>query len=251
MWLVLCSSHDASAHWAYKGLGARGLAPLHMISAEALTYSRLWEHRLGADGAGVSFTLPDGRVFSDKEVRGVLNRMSWVSVGHLSVSRDHDYFSQEFAAFFMSWLYALPEPVLNRPTPQGLCGQWRHLSEWVLLASQAGLPTPLYRQSSFDRVDEMKGQRTLFPAGTPTRQAIVLSGRVFGQPGMPDEIRANCLRFAALSGTSLIGIDFSRGDESAWAFAGATPLPDLRAGGEPLLDVLAEELSTGAREATR
>ena len=32
-----------------------------------------------------------------------------------------------------NWLNALPGPLLNQPTPQGLCGNWRHPSAWAVL----------------------------------------------------------------------------------------------------------------------
>ncbi len=248
MWLVLSSSTDASAHWAYGGLRARGFAPLEMISAEALAYSQRWEHRLGSDGVGISLTLSDGRTISNGEVRGVLNRLTYVPTQHLFVTRDHDYMSQEFTAFFMSWLYALPQPVLNRPTPQGLCGPWRHVSEWVLLASQAGLPTLPFRQSSLDTINEMKVERKVFPAGTPIIQTITVGSHVSSPQKMPPEIDEGCRRLAAMTGTALLGVDFARTPAGAWAFAGATPVPDLRPGGEPLLDALATALRTNAQQ---
>jgi hypothetical protein len=245
MWLVLCPDYDSPARWAFEGLRARGLAPLEFVSAEALTRSRRWEHRVGADGADVQFELPDGRVLRGRDVRGVLNRLTHVPVGHLRATRDHDYMTQEFTAFFMSWLYALPGPILNRPTPQGLGGRWRHSSEWVLLASSAGLPTPPYRLSSQDGHDEMTaGERSLLPAGTKTRQVVVVAGQTFAPFAVPDEISAGCVRLAAAAETPLLGVDFSAGGE--WTFAGATPLPDLRAGGAPLLDALARALRAEA-----
>ncbi len=252
MWLVLCPGYDAPAHWAFEGLRARGLAPLELVSAESLARGRRWEHRVGADGAAVRLELADGRVLDGQDVRGVLNRLTHAPVGHLAATRDHDYMTQEFTAFFMSWLYALPGPILNRPTPQGLGGRWRHSSEWVLLASSAGLPTPPYRLSSADEHDELDaGERSLFPAGTPTQQVVVVGESAFAPHSVPAYIRECCVRLAADAETPLLGVDFAHGPGGGWAFAGATPLPDLRAGGAPLLDALARALraETG-KEAT-
>ena len=244
MWLILCSSHDAHALWAYEGLKARGLAPLEMVSAEALPYSLRWEHRLDAEGARLSVTLRDGRTITSDRLRGVLNRLTHVPTQHLSMSSDHDYMTQEFTAFFMSWLNALPQPVLNPVTPQGLCGHWRHLSEWVLLASAAGLPTPTYRQSSLDEIDETRAERKLFPPTTPTRHVIVVGTEVVSPADPPREIRDGCRRLAQLSATPLLGVEFAATPASAWTFAGASPLPELSFGGEPLLDALAAALGT-------
>lgn len=249
MWLVLCPGYDAPALWAFEGLRARGLAPLELVRAESLPQSRRWEHRVGADGAGVRVELPDGRVLRSEEVRGVLNRLTHVTVGPLAATRDHDYITQEFTAFFMSWLYALPGPILNRPTPQGLGGRWRHASEWVLLASSVGLPVPPYRLSSLDGHDELAtGERRLFPPGTPTRQAVVVGGVTFAPEGMPAELSDACARLAAAADTPLLGVDFAEGARGRWTFAGATPLPDLRAGGGPLLDALARALGAETRK---
>jgi len=84
--------------------------------------------------------------------------------------------------------------------------------------------------------------RRLHPVGVPTVGAVVLGDRVFG-PSFPPEIRAACLRLAQLSKTTLLGIEFTASASgNVWTFAGATPMPDLRMGGEPLLNALAEEL---------
>ena len=84
--------------------------------------------------------------------------------------------------------------------------------------------------------------RKLFPNGTPTTLAIAVGDRVIG-PTLPREIRDGCLRLAHLAQTPLLGIEFVRDTSSnSWSFAGATHMPDLRLGGEPLLDALAAEL---------
>jgi hypothetical protein len=240
MWLILCSAQDVSALWAYQALRARGLQPLELVTAEMLSYRARWDHRVGVSGASISITLADGRVITNDSVRGTLNRLTHVSLQHLARTPDYDYVTQEYAAFFMSWLYALRQPVLNRADAQGLCGAWRHISEWVSLAARAGLPTPAYRQTSRDQMDEALQMRRLFPLGTPTTSAIVVGGKVVGPP-LPPEIRAACLRLANLSQTPLLGIEFVT-SRNSWTFAGATPMPDLRLGREPLIDALAAEL---------
>lgn len=253
MWLVLCPGYDASARWAFEGLRARGLAPIEIVSGEALALARNWEHRVGSEGAAVQLELSDGRRIRGRDVRGVLNRLTHAPVGHLAATRDHDYMTQEFTAFFMSWLHALPGPILNRTTAQGLGGRWRHTSEWVLLASAAGLPTPPYRLSSEDEHDELTaGERGLFPAATPRQQVIVLGRQTFAPSAVPAEVSAGCVRLGAAAETPLLGVDFVVAPGGGWTFAGATPLPDLRAGGAPLLDALARALRAGnGKEATR
>ena len=252
MWLVLCSANDQSAHWAYDGLKRRGLKPLEIVYAEALPFSLRWEHRVGADGVSISVTLPDGRVIDSDSVRGALNRVVGVAPLPATYSPDAEYANSEIPAFFLSWMYGLPGPVLNRATAQGLSGQWRHISEWVCLASRAGLEVPAYRQSSQDRINEAITERRLFPLGTPTRTLIVIEGNVCGAD-VPPAIREGCARLSELSGTSILGVEFvltPQRDASGynWMFAGATPLPDLRYGGEELLDQIALILTTNAAQ---
>lgn len=245
MWLIFCSASDAAADWASRGLRQRGLEPLETVYAEALPYGLRWEHRIGAAGACVSVELRDGRRITSGGLRGVLNRLTHVPTQHLSMLPDQEYISQELTAFFMSWLYALPGPVLNRPTAQGLCGPWRHVSEWALLAARAGLPVPVYRQGGDDQIDETRTERRLFPLGTPTTSAVVLGGRLFGPQMFPEGIEEGCVRLSTLVSTPLLGVELARDGRGEWQFAGATPLPDLTLGGDALLDALAEELGAG------
>lgn len=249
MWLILCASNDISALWAYQGLKARGLEPLELVTAEMLASSLRWEHRVGADGASIDITLADGRRIRGDTIHGVLNRLLSVPPGHLLLAHpaDRDYATQELTAFYMSWLYSLPRPVLNRPRPPGLSGQWRHVSEWVWLASKAGLPVPDYRQSSHALIEETGAERRLVPIGTPVNTLIVIKGHVVGAPA-PAEILTGSQRLAELSGTSLLGIEFAPGPASPWSFAGATSWPDLRLGGEALLDRLASVLQGDPEE---
>jgi len=239
MWFLLCASNDVPALWVHQGLKAHGLAPLELVTDTMLGRGARWDHQLGADGVVIDVTLADGRRIRNDTVRGVINRLLWVPSeqllrGHPS---DREYATQEFYAFFMSWLYALPRPVLNRPTPRGLCGQWRHMSEWIWLATKAGLPTPEYRRSSRDYILEMDESSRIVPIGTPVNTLIVVKGHVVGVPA-PSSICEGCQRLAEFARTELIGIEFTDGPTGPWTFAGATAFPDLRIGGEALLDML-------------
>jgi hypothetical protein len=243
MWLVLYASMDDSALWASQGLQARGLKPLECVSAEMLAQSQRWEHRVDAQGATIDITLADGRHIRNDAIQGVLNRLVCVPFEPLRLAHpvDREYASQELTAFCLSWLYALPSPVINRATPQGLAGQWRHRSEWLRLAACAGLPTPLYRETSEDAREERDWQGRFVPSDTPVQTVFVVADQVVGT-ALPSHIRHGCRRLAELSHTALLGVEFTAGSAGAWTFAGATPLPDLRLGGETLLDALAGAL---------
>jgi len=243
MWLVLCETHDAAAAWAHSSLRARGLAPLEILSAEQLALSEFQEHRLEAARTTLRFRTEGGLQVDGQRLRGIVNRLWTVPTGHWrqASQADQGYVQQELFAFFLSWLHALPCPVLNRPTPQGLCGQWRQESEWAWLARQAGLPVAPYRQTSRDSVDESRGERRLVPAGALVQTAIVVGGRVVGA-AVPPEIAAGCVRLSQLARTALLGVDLIGSAGAGWRFAGASPTPDLRLGGEPLVDALMHEL---------
>jgi hypothetical protein len=177
----------------------------------------------------------------------VLNRLVTVPyepLRHLE-PEDRDYASQELTAFFLSWLHALPCPVLNRATPQGLSGAWRHRSEWVWLAAQAGLPTPRYRQSSSSG-GQVRDAGITSPAST-VATVLVVGRQVVGESA-PSSILSGCQRLARLTGTHLLGIEFTADAGGAWTFSGATPQPDLRLGGSALLDALSSAFQGGKEE---
>lgn len=249
MWLVLCASNDVSAIWAYQGLKIRGLTPLELVTLEMLEYGVRWEHRLRADSVSIDITLADGRRIRNDNISGVLNRLLWVPSEHLLLvhTSEREYATHELIAFFTSWLYALPKPVLNRPTPQGLSGRWRHVSEWVWLASKAGLPTLDYRQTCHDDIPKMYVEGRIVPIGTPVKTIIIVEGHVVDELAPPD-IREGCKRLAELTRTELLGVEFADGPAGPWTFAGATTFPDLRLGGQELLDVLAYVLKCEPEE---
>lgn len=257
MWLVLCSSADHAAMWAFNGLKELGLAPLELVTSECLAYSRLWEHRLGASGVHIKIGLPDGRMICSSRVRGALNRLLSPppELVNLAVAADREYATAEMSALYMSWLHGLPGPVLNRSTPQGICGRWRHRSEWAWLASRAGLPIAKFEMSGRDPIEA--GYYSLAPSASPVTSVIMLGDEVIGKE-VPTDIVAGCRRFMELAETDLLGIDFyvepsctkpssmkSGGD---WKFANASPFPDLTLGGRPLLERLAHILQNGDKQ---
>lgn len=239
MWLVLCAADDRSARWAARGLRARGLTPFIIVTAEQLARGRRWVHRLGAVGVAAAVTLPDGRRLDATTIRGVFNRLAAVPFGRYQPVHpaDRAYVAEERAAFVLSWLHALPAPVLNRPTPGGLAGRWRPASEWTWLATRAGLPVADYRH------DERTASRPPALPNGATR-VIVITGEVVGAALAPP-LHAACRRLAGLADTAVLGIDFAAESGGALTFAGATPLPDLRLGGLAGLDLLAGALGGG------
>lgn len=243
MYLILCSSSDASALWAHNGLQCMGVNPILLLTPETLSSINFWEHRVGNTGARTSFRSA-GYGISDQTLKGVLNRLTGPPQTIFSqvAPGDRDYGLQELNAFYMSWLSSLSCPVFNPSTPQGLAGRWFHVSELLLLAHQAGLTTPEYRQSAAD--PQEKGFQPLAPVPAPGQKVIVFEEGVFGAE-IPPELRVSCCRFAKLCRTPLLEIDFFHTAASPWTFSHATPVPDLQAGGEPLLQALARRFTKG------
>jgi hypothetical protein len=248
MWLVLCEPYDSEAHWAAEGLRARGLAPLEVVTGHDLVGAARWVHRLGAGEASVEIALGDGRTIDSRRVRGAFNRLFAPSPWHVTLLRaeDREYATQEWAALYLSWLYALPGQVINRATPHGLSGQWRHNSEWLWLAAQAGLPTlPLTLRWQPVADPGSDWLTPLVPPGTPTRLEFVVDGWPL-DGSLPAAVAEGCRRLAALAGLRLLGVELAATQASPWTFVGAQVCPPLQAGGAPLLDALAHALAPQA-----
>jgi hypothetical protein len=238
MWLVLCTATDIAALTVARGLVTRGLQPLEIISAEELACNLRFEHRLTTGACSVHITLADGRVINSAAVRGTLNRLHAIPYAHLRTANatDRQYAEQELFALYLSWLNALPGVMLNRPSPQGLCGDWRHPAEWAWLANRSGLATARYQQS------EAHNPVTFYPIETrTTRTLIVVNGACYGAEA-PQRVADGCSRLAELSETPLLGCDFSLSPSGDWIFSNASPLPDLRKGGASLQTAIADAL---------
>jgi hypothetical protein len=58
--------------------------------------------------------------------------------------------------------------------------------------------------------------------------------------GLPKDILGGCLQLARVADTPLLGIDLAQDTAGQWIFAAATPMPDLRVGGDAFLNALVE-----------
>jgi hypothetical protein len=190
-------------------------------------------HRVDESGASFEARLPDGRVLASRDVDGVLNRAGFARVGPLRFATETDsaYAREELSALLLSLLECLAAVAVNRPCASGLSGAWRPLAKWTLLAAEAGLPVAPVRLSP---------RSTWEPPAPGDARVLVLGGRVFGTT----EYGPECVRLARLAGTDLLGIDLRRDDGHRAVFAGADPMPDLRLGGDALLDALHDHLTT-------
>lgn len=256
MWYVLCERGDLAALWAFRGLRERGLAPIEIVSGDEIAAALRIDHRIGASGVTTELHLARGLTISSATARGVLNRLVVPPAAGqaLAAPEDREYARQEVMALTMSWLHGLPCPVLGRPSPQGLAGPWLHQSEWITLAARAGLHPVPYRRSSADDPDAVGPAAGRMPTGAHRTAFWALDPRVAGlndrgpdesdvvvdgAPGAaPPEVVAGIRRLGRLVGAGLLGVELG----ADWAFVAASPLPDLRSGGAPLLDLIASAL---------
>ncbi|MDN3295826.1 hypothetical protein QWM81_17570 [Streptomyces ficellus] len=233
MWLVLCDPADDAALWAGAGLRERGLAPLDVIAPRTLVSSARSVHRLDSGRACFEIALPNERVLRSDDIDGVLNRLVHVPLEDLALASQADlsYAARELSALVLSWLECVAPVMVNRPDPRGTAGAWRTAAEWTVLAATAGLPVgPL----------PLTSRRTSEPATPPTTSAVVVGEHVFCDEPVR-HLAPACGTLARLAGTDLLGVDLGADDRHP-RFAGATPLPDLRRGGSPLIDRLYRHL---------
>jgi hypothetical protein len=275
MWLLLYCDGDESALWAAEGLARRGLTPLMRVTSTMLASASRWEHCVEDTGSAYTrVALADGVTLDSRAISGTLNRLDhlpWDWPGQATAA-DRDYAASELLAFFASWLHSLPAPVVNPPSPGSLAGPCFSFPGWVMRAARAGLATATYREESRAGIP---GTHTvtydgaeLLPSGLPTgRECGAVASRVHtlyvvgpqvftaeGTPAPPQVVREGCQRLAGEAGAVLLGVDFLvelGGPEEQWLFVGATPLPDLRPGGEVLLDALSATLGSPAGARTR
>lgn len=244
MILVICHEGDASAEWATHALRRRGLSPTLMTGRDLAAITG-WRHTVDPTGRTAwTVRLAGGDLLSSADVRGVLNRLTgvpWAWLRRIG-GPDVDYAAREMQAFYLSWLQTLSEPILNRPTPQGLCGNMRHPSAWAALAASVGLPVRPFRQGCGDDPADV-WQSTQEPRGATL---VVVGSQVIGPDALVRRYRTGCVRLSRKAGCALLGIDFAEFPVGEWRVTGASPLPDLIQFGESLADALADSLGQAA-----
>ena len=236
----LCDVYDAAAYWAAEQLQHAG-HDVSVATAAQLDAAVRLQHRISRSGScSVEIQLADGRCLSDRDGVGILNRLSAVAPDRLQAiaGPERDYALQEMHALFLSWLNAFPGKMLNRPTTQGLGGNWRHPSAWALLAGQAGLESAAYRQSE---CSDPNADWALPPCPDAITVYCV-DGRLATLGELPPSLAEACLTLGSLTGDAFIGIDLLS-DRDRWSFHSASPRPDLCKGGHLLIDALSQAFS--------
>ena len=104
------------------------------------------------------------------------------------------------------------------------------------LAARAGLNTNGYVQGAPAAGDGLQA------VGSGVISITAIDGRGIGK-GVSDELADACGRLGVLAKTRLLGVEL---DARNGAFISASPLPDLRCGGEAVIDALASALRAAA-----
>jgi hypothetical protein len=74
---------------------------------------------------------------------------------------------------------------------------------------------------------------------------IVVGRQVVGST-VPRSIAERSMVLSEIARQPLLGVDFTQEADGRWVFAGASPKPDLRLGGNELLDALTLSLQEGS-----
>lgn len=238
--LVLCDVADSAALWAARELEGRGLE-VEVLTGSVLDSAVRWEHRVSDHGASFAIELFDGRRVSSDGPVSVLNRLTFVPTDRLNRvagTQDAGYAAQEMHALFLSWLYSIPGPVVNRPSPQGLAGRWRHRSQWACLAASAGLRAAPYRESSTDPLAAVPAPPR------PTVTVFAVGERMLAPPAVPRAVAEGCRELARLAGETLLGVDLVLSPTGDWEVTAATATPYFPLAGKAMIDALQEALAT-------
>lgn len=238
MWLVLCHPDDMSALWAGHGLRARGVTPVEFVSPVELACARRLEYRGGGGEPAHAYAeLANGRQIDTRQLRGTLNRAIRCDFPqvHRASASDRPYVQAEMDAILLAWLGALPEPLLNPPSPSGWSGPQLHPFEWALRAQAAGFSTlPL-------RCGYAGIEMPTIPVGSMLSSHLVFADQIFPPIARESELPARILATSAK--IPLLGITLARLPNGQMQFIDATPTPDLRIGGIPFLDSLHSSLT--------
>jgi hypothetical protein len=246
MWLMLADTGDDAAVWAAEGLPQRGMHPLRLVSGYELAMGTIWDHRMDKSGARTRLRFSDGLAVDDTQLRGVVNRLSGFSVPPAGVSAgDSEYAACERNALLLSWLVSLRCPVLNRPSPASGPGGYRSVGAWYQLAHRAGLRIlPRIESDGSDPGEngsrgDAGRQRTMFAVAGH----FVPGGDGDGDGDWDEATEAGCAWLSRLAGHAVLAIQFACRPGRAPLFCSATQQGDLRLGGSPLLDLLADALT--------
>lgn len=219
MVLVMANSCDAVARAfveRYARQGARLFQPSDL--------SRVgWKYELG-ECAGPPQAVVAGRACPHSRLAGVITRLASVTpadLPHINPA-DRAYVAVEMHAFLVAWLHALPCPVLNRPSPACLAGEWWSPQEWMYWACRLGIPVER-RGWCVAREARMKAQRPVEDGRAPISITVVGS-RTIGWAA--PRVLQHAQRLAQTAGLDFVTVRFSSPEDDA-RFLDASLWPNL------------------------
>ena len=246
MILILTEPADSVGSWLADGLQARLPIPVHHLTTEALTAIASVETEQSGESVEFRIHLASGFILDSRMITGVVNRVLALPPG-LALRRgtpDRTSAVRNFSSPVWRLLSGFPGAVLNRPSAQGLSGDFRLPSEWAALAQDAGL-APLRwnpeRTESANRPDEEPGGWRRVAVIGDDVVPLDDSGR------LPAAVERCCRAFAASSASDVIGVDLVRFGRSEWHFADVDFRPDLERGGRAALMAVARVLAAASR----
>jgi hypothetical protein len=209
--IVLASRYDKQAALLASRWDAALLSPVDLSIPG-------WRYR--APGFDQGSVVAAGREIPNREIRGVLTLLPFVDQRDLEHVHPEDraYVASEMSAFLLAWLSALRCPVINRPSPECLCGPGWRVEQWLRLALRLGIPVQPIQRDSGAALDTNP-----LDAGTVV---TVVGDRCFCDAD--PILAANAARLAGAAGVELLEVRFTgpaRGDR----FVTANVCPDLSA----------------------
>jgi hypothetical protein len=216
MLVIVASRFDADAH----ALAAGWPGPALVLTPADLSMKG-WRHVTGADE---NTAVIGGRMVAASEIDGVLTRLPAVLESELGsiAADDRAYVAAEMTAWLAAWLWDLPCPVLNRPSPVHLIGPAWSREQWLLAARRLGIPSVTVSRST-RTVGGASGPGG-GPAGTGRVVVTVAGGRPIGAGG--DTLTEAAAALAEAAGVELLRAWFTSDDEEA-LFVGADYSVDL------------------------
>lgn len=223
-----------------------------LVFLEDIVSAPHWAHKLNGVKADTTLTLRDGTQLRSDQIGIVFNRLQYVDMSQFALSEaaDREYALMEMYALILSWLKALPCPIVNPLSSQNLAGPIHSSLAWQQLAGKADLPTARVRLTSSLRRYSVSGLIP-YPVGPATignvpawlsepigelrASAFVAGEQVLGD--VPEQLMPGCAKLAALSGFEVLLIYFaSQGTNGGWKFNGIDPCPAVTPG--PAIDAV-------------
>lgn len=248
MWLILTEPCDETGAWLADGLRAFAPCPLARYTTRDIAHGARTARVVEGGDDWFQISVDHRATIDSRTLRGVVNRVCALPPGlaFRLQSPHREYAERNFGLPLLQLLHHFNGPVLNRPTAQGISGDFRLDFEWAALASQVGFPRATSRLMwAGSRADERKPE----DRDTPDIVSVAVIGDqvvpLTREPTLlPGATIASCRRLAALSRTTLLGLDLLKVPSGEWQFFRANPRTNLIPGGDAVLAAIARALTS-------